>query len=383
MPETLTLKPDLLRWARERASLSEEDLARRVHLKPERVSDWEATGRISFPHLERLADKTHTPMGYLFLPAPPDEKLPIRDFRTIESKAVRRPSPDLLETIYACQQRQSWFRDYLVAEGEAPLPFVGSASLGDDPVVLASRMRAAVRIADDWRPPSTYATAVSELAGKFEELRILVMMNGVVGNNTSRKLDVKEFRGFALGDEFAPLVFVNAADAKSAQMFTLVHELAHLWLGHSGVSDVNPNSPNPEERYCNLVAAEFLVPVRQLSRVWRSSENPDNETERVARLFKVSTFVILIRARDAGLLSHEEARSLYDARVEVQTSRPETSGGGNFYATQNSRLGKRFARAVISSALEGRTSYSEAFDLLGVKKAATFERLASYLGVRG
>src|SRR5438067_2306014 len=154
MAVKVTVRPQLLRWARERAELDPAELARRVGLREERVSEWERTGELTLSHLERVAEKTWTPIGYLFLPAPPRESLPIADFRTPAGEGVRAPSPNLLDTIYLCQQRQEWYREFLIAEREDPLPFVGSASLQDSPDTVGRRIRDALglHIRDHARP---------------------------------------------------------------------------------------------------------------------------------------------------------------------------------------------------------------------------------------
>lgn len=381
MSVKVNVQPQLLRWARERAALDPAELARKVGLKEERVTEWEQTGELTLAWLERIANKTYTPVGYLFLPAPPLETLPIPDFRTVGSDEVRRPSADLLDTIYLCQQRQEWFREYLVGEGEEPLAFVGSATIADPPAAVAARIRTTVGLESQQRAalPSG-GEALTAMVEGIEAAGILVMRNGVVGNNTHRKLDVREFRGFALSDKHAPLLFVNAADSKAAQMFTLAHELGHLWLGQSGVSDVDLHPTQQSERYCNAVAAEALVPVAEFRARWRGDGKPLDQARRLAREFKVSTLVVLIRAWEAGKLTEGEFDKMYGAERARVWERPPASGG-DFYRTQGSRLGKRFARAVISSTLEGGTPYKEAFRLLGVKKGETFDELARTLGV--
>ena len=226
------VKPALLRWARERSGRSVHDLQRRFP----KFDAWER-GEVlpTLKQLEAFAKTTHTPIGYLFLQEPPVEKLPITDFRTMGDVDVSRPSPDLLDTLYLCQQRQDWYRDEVRSAGEEPLPFVGSLDTTVDPASAAARMRDALGFDVDQRGQSpTWTDALRQFIDQADVLGILVMISGVVGSNTHRHLDPKEFRGFALSDPLAPLVFINGADTKAAQMFTLVHEIAHLWLGESG-----------------------------------------------------------------------------------------------------------------------------------------------------
>lgn len=381
MPALVHVSPQLLRWARERASLAPAELARRLGLVTQRIEGWEETGQLPFEHLERVAAKTHIPLGYFFLPEPPVLELPISDFRRVAADE-RPPSDELLETIRACQLRQDWFREFLIAEGADPLPWVGSVSRETSPAAVGQAIRTALELGS--RPLSVdWAEAVSDLYERAESIGVLVMRNGVVGNNTHRKLRVDEFRGFALSDAFAPLVFINAADSKAAQMFTLVHELCHLWLGQSAVSDADPDTNVDVERFCNAVAAETLAPADAFRAAWDPAAPLSEALSQLSRLFKVSTLVVLIRAREAGLLPPHVFDAAYSAEQrrirELDVRRGES--GGNFYNTQNARLGGRFAAAVISSALEGRTPYTEAFRLLGFKKAAAFDEYARRLRV--
>lgn len=379
----ITLAPSVLRWARERVALDLEGLATRVNLSPKKVKAWEETGQLPFAHLERLAEKTHTPVGYLFLPEPPKEQLPIADFRRLGGPHPITPSPELLDTLHDCQRRQEWFREYLESVGGAKIEFIGRVDTNAPVEAVAADIRHQLRLSED--PVSalpTWGEALAELFRRVEDIGVLVMRNGVVGNNTHRALSVKEFRGFALADEYAPLVFVNAADSKSAQMFTLMHEVAHLWLGQSAVTDADPRSTRPEERFCNGVAAEVLVPAGRFKELWNPKEGLAEAVARLTKVFKVSARVVLIRAREAGLVKDAAFVAAYEAEEKREAATPKQSSGGNFYNTQNSRLGRRFARAVIISALEGRTPYTEAFRLLNVKRSSTFDELARKLEVR-
>jgi len=339
--------------------------------------------RPTLKQLEAFAAATHTPFGCFFLPRPPAERVPIPDFRTIRGQAVGRPSPDLLDTIYICQQRQEWYREFALVTGERPFPLVGSAKLTDDVVRVAAKMRGALAFdLDERRQMPTWTDALRRFIEQADNLGILVMVNGVVGSNNRRKLDPAEFRGFALSDPLAPLVFVNGADTKAGQMFTLAHEIAHLWLGESALTDVEPRSTptNAVEKWCNRVAAELLVPLD----VFRQEYNPraalPDELDRLARRFKVSTLVVLRRVHDAGGLTQERFWRAYDAELQRLTSILRTSGG-DFYLTTAARVSKRFARAVVTSTWEGRASFTEAFHLLGFKKMSTFRELGQSLGV--
>ena len=264
------VRPELLRWARERAGFSAEALARRIPQLPA----WER-GEVlpTLKQVEKFAKATYAPVGYLFLAQPPVEAVPIPDFRAPAASRVNRPSPDLLDSIYICQQRQEWYRDFARSEGEDRLHFVGSAELTSSVTEIAARMRAALGFdVEERRRIPTWTDALRRFIDQADLLGVLVMISGVVGSNNRRKLDPNEFRGFALSDDLAPLVFINGADTKAAQMFTLAHELAHIWLGQSALSDVDPVSApsNRVEIWCNQVAAELLVPIEGLRTAYRS-----------------------------------------------------------------------------------------------------------------
>lgn len=374
------VKPELLRWARERARFDLDALTPRFPGLPA----WESgEAHPTLKQLESFAKATHAPIGYFFLPEPPVETIPIPDFRTMGSGRVERPSPDLLDTLYLCQQRQEWYRDFARAEGERPLPFVGSALLGSDIERTAAEMRSALGFdLDERRQMPSWTEALRRFIGQADELGVLVMVSGVVGSNNRRPLDPEEFRGFALSDILAPLVFINGADTKAAQMFTLAHELAHVWLGQSALSDVAPDSA-PSHRvevWCNRVAAELLVPLAFLREEYRRESPLRAELDRLARRFKVSTLVVLRRIFDIGGLSREQFWAAYETELARLRALPQGSGG-DFYLTLGARASKRFARALVASTLEGRSSFTEAFRLLGFKKMATFRDLGQRLGL--
>ena len=233
----ITLQPNCLRWARERAGLDTPDLAPKIGVKEEKIIAWEQSGELTFSQAEKLANATHTPIGYLFLPKPPVERLPVNDFRTVGTSSITQPSPALLDVVNEALRRQDWYRDYLRSNGGEPLAFVGSISPLSNIVRIADTIRAEVFWNADLRAKAkSWEDALTKQTDAVENAGILVMRSGIVGNNTSRPLSVSEFRGFALSDRYAPLVFINGRDFKAAQMFTLAHELVHIWLGIPGIS---------------------------------------------------------------------------------------------------------------------------------------------------
>ena len=379
-----TFQPTCLRWARERAGLSTDDLASKLGVSQDKVSAWEVSGELTLSLAEKLANATHTPLGYLFLSEPPVENLPIRDFRTVGAQVASRPSPDLLDTIYDALRRQEWYRDYLVASAGEPLEFVGSLQVSEDILTSAERIRSLIAWdAGSRAQASSWEIALSKQIEAVEEIGVLVMRSGIVGNNTHRPLSVSEFRGFALSDEYAPIVFINSRDAKAAQMFTLAHELVHILLGVSGVSNLNRTYPSQDstERFCNAVAAELLVPLSDLRIQWAGVHTYPDWIARLTRYFKVSSLVILRRLHDAGYLAREEFDKLYNDELAQFTPKLRKNEGGDFYLTLCARLGGRFVSALVESTLEGRTQYRDAFHLLGVAKADTVHTLAQRIGV--
>ncbi len=376
----IAVNPELLVWARLRSGRSIDALER---LFP-KLELWEnGELRPTLKQLEDFARATYLPIGYLFLNTPPEEHLPITDLRTMGSKERVRPSPDMLDTIYICQQRQQWYREFARSTKEPPKAFVGSGSPADDIVYTAESIRHEIGFDLELRRNMrTWSEALRYFINQADITGILVMVSGVVGSNNKRRLEPEEFRGFALSDDLAPLIFINGADTKAAQMFTLAHELAHIRLGRSVLSNSQPSllPDHDVERWCNQVAAEMLVPREAMLSEYNSGDELHNQVIRLARVFKVSTLVILRRIHDVGGLDHDQFWIEYQNELKRLQRLPK-GDGGDFYLTLGARAGKRFTRALITSTIEGRSSFTEAFRLLGFKRMSTFRRLGHSLGV--
>jgi Zn-dependent peptidase ImmA (M78 family)/transcriptional regulator with XRE-family HTH domain len=378
----VAVKPEMVQWARERARLSVDALTRRFAKLPA----WErGEAQPTFRQLEEFAKATHVPFGYLFLPEPPAEPLPIPDFRMLHHRQMDVISPDLRDTIHAMQRRQDWLREERRDSGVSPLDFIGSAALSDDPESIGREMRRTLGFEDGWAGSvRTWEEAVGRLRAAIEALGVMAVINGIVGNNTHRPLDVEEFRGFALSDPYAPLIFVNGADAKSAQMFTLAHELAHLWLGEAGEGLSGFPGIFPEggrvETFCDRAAAECLVPAAELKAAWPEVKRAASPFELLARRFKVSPIVIGRRALDLRLIERQVFFDFYNAYIQRERGKLQATSGGDFYRNQNARVGKLFVTEIVRAAKEGRIGFAQAYELAGLHGGA-FQEYARRLGM--
>ncbi len=380
----VTLNPALLRWARKRAGLSLEDLTGKFR----RLYEWE-TGEAqpTLKQVEAFARVIRVPVGYLFLSAPPEESIPFPDLRTRAKHMLTKPNPDLLDVIYACQERQSWYREFARISQQPKVEFVNSATIETPVRTVAAWMREELNFqVADRKKCSTWTDALRLFIRQVEEAGVLVMVSSVVMSNNHRRLDPSDFRGLALSDSLAPLVFVNGSDTKAGQMFTLAHEIAHLWLGSSSLSDmgVKPEIHSQrEEVWCNAVAAEYLIPLGELRTELRQGEELPDMMSRLARIFKVSTLVVLRRLLDAKWIDHETFEAHWDrelARLQI-FSQGSSSGSGDFYNTTLARVSRRFVRALVVSTAEGQTLYRDAFRMIGISKIQTFCELGRQAGV--
>lgn len=376
MAQVVHVKPEMIRWAVQRSRLPLEQF-------PASVQNWIAQNELpTFAKLEAFAKKAMVPFGYLFLDSPPAEELPLPDYRTLDDDVISRPTPNLLETVQDMRRRQTWMREYVTEEGHGPLPYVGSFSPEAPIKAVVADIRRRLDLPLDWAAEQkNWESALSFLSRQIEAGGILVFKNGLVGNNTHRKLDPEEFRGFVLNDPVVPLIFVNGADTKGAQMFTLAHELAHVWLGESALINLPDLEPGGHslEKQCNRIAAEFLVPAERLRAVWGKAAGLEKPLHALSRHFRVSPIVAGRRAKDLGLISAEQFFAFYRSYLqEIAQAEQRRPTGGDFYRTQNARLGRRFGRAVIAAAESGRLSWQEAYDLTRLQ-GRTFDRYAAFL----
>ena len=366
----VSVNKSILQWAVQRSGKSVDDLAKKQSMK--KIKEWVmGESEPTLKQLETFATATFTPFGYLFLSSPPDEQIPIPYFRTGADSHVTGPSIDLIDTIQIIEQRQDWMREYLIADRAEPLEFVGSVKHTDPPKETARKIKDKLGIDSEWAiKQPTWSHALSELENRIEKAGIFLSVSGIVGRHTRRPLDPKEFRGFVLVDKYAPFIFVNNKDFKAAQMFTLAHELAHIWIGRSAAFNLHHLEPANDvvEKACNQIAAEFLVPGKILSQQWARFNQEHDPFQAGARHFKVSEIVVARRALDIKIIDLNEFLKFYQKQREKAKHDLEQSDGGNFYNTVPVQVGKTFMKNVINAVMENKLLYREAYNLTGLKR---------------
>ncbi len=363
MGNEVNVNTNMLTWAITRAGY---ELQTFIEKFP-KVQLWlEGVKKPTVKQLEAFSEKVHLPFGYLFLSEPPKEKLPIPFFRSDDNQ-TNRVSINVYDTILLMQQRQDWLRNYLKDNDFEPLDFVGKFHNKTNVKAILADIRNTLNLSESWASQfRTWQDAQDYLVSHIENKGIIVVFNGVVENNVHRKIPVEECRGFVLVDEMAPFMFINNADWKSAQMFTIVHELAHIWTGHSAGFDFRKLQPadDPIEKLCDQVAVEFLVPEYSFNKFW----NHHSSITHASRYFKVSEIVIARRALDTGKLSKRQFYAFYeDYSKRELTKKKSQSSGGDFYVTTKKRLSLTFASHINNAVKSGKLLYRDAYKLTSLK----------------
>jgi Zn-dependent peptidase ImmA (M78 family)/transcriptional regulator with XRE-family HTH domain len=381
------ISPPVLIWARERLKASDRQIAKTLNVKPNRLHTWETgESRPTFRQAQLLADALKIPFAFLYLKSPPVEELPLPDRRVTALRDHPTPSPDLIDVANAAKRKQDWYRDYRLSQSATLLDFVASHHMNDEPGVVAESVRAALSLSVDFYLGSkSWTDHLTRIVRAAESIGVLVFRSGIVGNNTRRTLDVSEFRGLALSDPVAPAIFVNARDAKSAQVFTMAHELAHIWIGESAATDATADMEAVEnqseiERFCDRVATELLVPGQHFIRDWPSQATVADATELLASRYRVSGTMILRRAFELDLITAEAFYRQLAVEKRRLLEHREKRKGGNFDASFTARNGRLLVESLFGSVLEGQTLYREAAAILEVK-AGTLARLMSEAGL--
>ncbi len=388
-PSRAKITPALLIWARERAGLDQTKVAKKVGVKPEVIQSWErGESAPTFRQLEKLASVLHVPFGYLFLSHPPQTVANLPDFRRLPQSELGRFSPELETVLNDAKRKQAWLREWRIEESFPPLSFIGRFSPSVSPDVIALDIRRELNLSFPTASHlKTWRDHLNRLVTHAERAGIVIIRNGVVLSDNHRPLNLEEFRGFNLPDAYAPLIFINAQDSIAGQIFTLAHELAHLWIGQGGVSNplstLDPTDVSDIERVCNRIAAELLVPSPIFLEKWiyhfLDPSDALDYAQRLAKDFKVSVLVILLRAYELKRLNEDTFRLAYQqAQKAIPKLAEETKGRANFFSTWQARNSKVLVEEVFSALQQGRALYLEAARLLNTNLATLEEAFRRY-----
>lgn len=378
----VNIQPAVIHWAL--SQTKEEQLGTKLMDNIMRWLDGSKTP--TFNQIDEFSRKANIPLGYFFLQTPPVEEIKLLDYRTIDSIELANPSRNLIDTIHEMENVQEWMKDYRKDADFDVLPIVGSLKGNTDAIAIATQIRKDLDLPLDWYNNNrTISEAFNYIRNLLEDSGVLVMLSGIVGKNTHRALSIDEFRAFAMVDDWAPLIFINSADSEGAKLFSLFHEIAHVWIGENDLYNDRRNSRNVKavEVLCNAVASELIVPKDTFLSVWDGNNTDDifQKVSEIAKTYKCGVSVIARKALDNNKLE----QSVYDAIIEDAIKAYQTmkenkeSGGGNYYYTMGSRLDSCFVKALCYSVQSGRTTYTEAYRLTNTSRK-TFSEIANRLG---
>ena len=378
----VNIQPAIISWAL--SQTSEEKLGTKL---VDNIKHWlDGTKSPTFNQIEDFSKKSHIPLGYFFLQTPPIEQISLLEYRTLDSIQLTNPSRNLIDTIHDMEAVQEWMVNYRKEWNYDTISLVGSLKGITDISVIADTIRKDLGLNIEWyKDCGNPSEAFNKVRGLLEECGIVVMMNGIVGKNTHRALDVNEFRAFAMVNEWAPLIFINGADSAGGRLFSLFHELVHLWIGENDLYNDTKYSANgikPIEVTCNAVAGALMVPKTVFLEKWNNNTNDDihEKIKELARMFRCSSSVIARRALDNKKIDQNVYNMVIADAIEayIQTKQ-EKSSGGDYYRVARSKLDGVFVRALCESVNSGRTSFTEAYRLTNTT-SKTFSEVASGLG---
>jgi Zn-dependent peptidase ImmA (M78 family)/DNA-binding XRE family transcriptional regulator len=388
MAEKAYITPNVLKWARESARMAEETAAAKASVTVERLKQWEeGINQPTIKQAQKLAKAYKRPFALFFLPEVPRDFQPLQDFRKTGAKELTTSSIFIIREI---QQKQTWISDVYEENKEDKLPFVGRFSIKDNPQQVAADILETLKII-----PASYETnnPIKEWIDGAESNGIFVSRTSFIHSHL--KLDSNELQGFAIADPYAPFVFINSEDWNAPQLFTLVHELAHIWIAETGISnEIEPTIKNkdkfhPVELFCNEVAANALMPKTLLLSLDSSSFKSSKAIFQTAKHLGVSSFALLVRILNLNLISITEYQKLkkqadidfaaYLKKEEAKKDKQkEKSGGPNYFLLQLNRNSRLFTQTVLDSFRGGFIEPTLASNLLNVQ-VNKFQKLEAQL----
>lgn len=391
MADKANITPNVLRWARESARMPLEIAVGKIpKLTVEKLKEWEdGTSQPTIRQAQTLAKAYKRPFALFFLPEIPRDFLPLQDFRKKGAKALTTSSIFIIREI---QQKQAWLRDVYIDNNESKLPFVGRFSISDSPLQVANDVLNTLGI-----NPSDYKTEnpIREWINAAESKGIFISRSSFI--HSRLKLDSEELQGFVISDRYAPFVFVNSDDWNAPQLFTLVHEIAHIWIAETGISNyiehefIDKENFHPVEIFCNEVAANALIPSEIILNINPTIYQNAKDVYKIARTLGVSSFAFIIRALRLNLISNtvyqklkREAEIDYlaflkrEEEKKVRQKERDKPSGPNYFFLQLNRNSRLFTQTVLDAFRGGFVEPTLASNLLNVQ-VNKFQKLEALL----
>lgn len=374
------VNPEVLKYYIEHSGMDVQYLKERNNLS--NIEEWmDGTKQPTLNQLRELAKKLRIPLGYLVLKEPIDDSPPILEYRTVDSIDTNKGSRELIDTVRNVEEQQAFISEYRKKEGFSPLKYIGYFTLDEPTHNIVEFSRTLLGIDTEWQSQLEDLDPFKFFRGKLNQIGILVLVNGIVGQNTHRPLNIEEFRAFVLIDDYAPAIFINTNDTRNGQVFSLLHEFAHLLFGEEeiyNVSNTLNETPSLLEQKCNEFAAEILVPNKVFKEAWHNEGNELlKKTEDLARKFKVSMTVVARKAFENQFLSRDDYNYIaaynFDKFKEDKIKRRESSGG-NYWNNISYKIDPVVFDTVRKSFYQGDIEFTKALKLLSIK-ARAFDRL--------
>ena len=387
MRTSIEISPEILQWVM--AHIQYDSLPQSII---KYLDSWiNGKKKPTFNQIHKVSNTTGIPLGYFFLATPPEEDTSLVEYRTIESKQLENPSRNLIDIMHDMDQIQEWMRDYLISEGASKLDYIGSCRNEISYETFSQKIRNLLDLPIEWYAKlRTSEEAFNKIRKTISNIGTLVMVSGIVGNNTHRSLSIDEFRAFSVIDEYAPLIFINSNDSTNGKLFSLLHEFSHICIGENSLFNDRYSTARKVKRVetlCNAVAAEILVPQEIFIQEWTvaiKNEESKQVIYDLTRKFKCGVTVIARKAYDNSFIDYELYREISNLAVQQYNAnrkrlKERGEGGGDYYRTAASRIDQRFFRSLVGSVNEGKTLYSEAFRLTNTNRS-TFATLIENIG---
>lgn len=369
------VEPTILKWVLQVSAY------RLGQTDKEQIAEWIAGEKVpTLRQLGKLSKRAGVPFGYFFLSTVPNEDLPVLKFRAINNERIIQPSRELIDQINDIEIKQSWLRDERKNAGFGINGFNGGfkrlATRKDDYEGIAKDIATYLEISPNWNAEIKETNHFNYLRAALDQAGVTTISGSYVKSNTHRPLNPAEFRAFALADEFAPFIFVNTNDSYNAQLFSLTHELVHLWFGNSETyNDDYESTLSVSEQAINRIAECFLFPTKVFTTKWQEND-PLDDVERIstlAKIFGASKLSVAIRAVHLGLTGQQSVVAIKKSYQKQPKDEKKNTGGPSYYRLVVSHLGKPFINAVERGAKEERISYTKAFELLNTGNQSTYD----------